>query len=310
MKVIGLGITLLALSLVSCCGQVPIEVEVTQSQDQFLLGEALPVVVRVTNRSGQALRLGRDKDWLTFSVDSRDGAVVKRGEVPVEGEFELESSQVAIVRVDLEPYFILALPVRYAIIATFRFGDWRVASPPKTFELIQGSTLWQRQFGIPPAPGATNSLPEVRKYALQQVNLKGQPRLYLRLLDSSGKTLRVTPIGRLVSFAQPEAQVDRASRLHLLYQSGPSAFNYAVFNCQGELVVRQIYDYTLSRPRLPAPDDEGIISVVGGTRRLTDYDLPPRPDDEDRPAEPAATPVTPKSPGPTNAVKAPTAPTR
>jgi hypothetical protein len=33
-------------------------VEVTLEQGQFLPGEALPVAVRVTNRSGQTVRLG------------------------------------------------------------------------------------------------------------------------------------------------------------------------------------------------------------------------------------------------------------
>ena len=78
--------------------------EVTLEQEQFLGGEALPAAVRVTNRSGQTLHFGSEPDWLTFLVESRDGfIVVKNGEVPVLGEFTLESSKVATRHVDLAP---------------------------------------------------------------------------------------------------------------------------------------------------------------------------------------------------------------
>ena len=94
MKALGLwlGLCVAAGSPVSA----QVTVEVTQDQDQFLPGEALPTAVRITNRSGQTLHLGRDEDWLTFSVQARDVEVVpKTGEVPVVGEFDLESSRVA-----------------------------------------------------------------------------------------------------------------------------------------------------------------------------------------------------------------------
>jgi hypothetical protein len=159
--------------------------------------------------------------------------------------------------------------------------------------VVAGTTLWEQEVGVPQGPGATNTLPEVRRYALVQVNgLNGQIRLYLRLSDAQGNGLRVSSIGRLVSFGRPEPQLDNVSRLHLIYQSGPSAFTYVVFNPRGDLVVRQTYDYIATRPRLRRGDD-GNISVIGGVRRLTDYDVPPRLNDEDQLPEPAPRPAAP-----------------
>src|SRR5207302_7413735 len=134
---------------------------------------------------------------------------------------------------------------------------------------------------VPPAPGATNAAPEVRKYILQQANyLKGQIRLYLRLTDASGaKTFRVFPIGTLLSFSRPDFQVDKVSRLHALYESGPHSFSYTVFSPDGDLLVRQSYDFKTTRARLKV-DDEGNISVAGGSRRMTANDVPP-PDTTD-----------------------------
>ncbi|SRR6266446_490744 len=272
-----LCLTLLSASLSPLAAQV--RVEVALDQDQFLPGEALPVAVRVTNRSGQTLRLGAEEDWLTFSVESRDGLVVaKTGDVPVTGEFVLDSSKVATKRVDLAPYFSLSEPGRYEIVATVRIKDWNheVASPPKGFDIIQGARLWEQDFGLPKTSGASNAIPEVRKYILQRASyLKAQLRLYLRVTDAAGtRAFRVFPIGPMVSFSRPEPQVDRMSNLHVLYQDGPHSFSYAVFNPDGNLTTRQTYEYVNSRPRL-AVDEDGKFYVLGGLRRPAANDMPP-----------------------------------
>ena len=277
MKPLGLwlGIWIAALSPISA----QVTVEVTQDQDQFLPAEAMPTAVRITNRSGQSLRLGREQDWLTFSVQSPGAAVVpKTGEVPVMDEFVLESSKVATKRVDLAPYFSLNRSGHYSVTATIRIKDWNqdITSPPRTFDIIEGAKLWEQEIGVPNSAGPPNATPEVRKYILQQANyLKSQLRLYLRLTDASGsKTFRVFSIGPMVSFSRPEAQVDKFSNLHLFYQDAAHSFRYTVVSPDGEIVARQIYDYVDKRPRLQ-PDMDGKILVTGGVRRVTPNDVPP-----------------------------------
>lgn len=276
MKTSGLGAVLLLVSLVSASSQVT--VEVTQGQDQFLQGESLPVAVRITNRSGQPLHLGAESDWLTFSMESRDGFVVPRnGEAPVAGEFVLESSKVAVKRVDLAPYFALTRAGRYGIVANVHIKDWGrdVTSRPHYFDIIDGARLWEQEVGVPKAPGSADAAPEMRRYVLQQANyIKGQLRLYLRVTDGYGKAIRVFQVGPMVSFGQPEPQVDRLSNLHVLYQYGPVSFSYSEFDLNGNILARQVYDYTGTRPRLKM-DDDGKISVTGGSRRLTANDIPP-----------------------------------
>src|ERR1700690_1073710 len=102
-----------------------VTVNLTLDQDQFLPSETLPVAVHVTNQSGQPLHLGADPNWLTFSVEAADNfIVVKNSDPPVQGEFELDSSQVATKRVDLAPYFDLKQSGHYQIIATVHLKDW------------------------------------------------------------------------------------------------------------------------------------------------------------------------------------------
>jgi hypothetical protein len=288
-----LALGFLAASLLAAPAQIT--VEVLLDQDQFLVGESLPVGARITNLSGQTLRLGAETDWLTFDIESARGSVVqKTGDVPVAGEFTLQSSRMATKRVDLAPYFTLTQPGRYFLTATVRITDWPRTIPPskqKGFDVIEGAKLWEQEFGIPVPPGVTNATPEVRKYILQQANyLKGQIRLYLRLTDATGsKTFRVFPIGTLLSFSRPEFQVDKFSRLHVLYESGPHSFSYSVFSPDGSLLVKQSYDFKTTRSRLKV-DDDGNISVMGGSRHVTPNDLPPPETtegvDEAKPAKP------------------------
>ncbi len=292
MKYYGIPLGLLLVSLLGANAQV--SVEVTQEQDQFLPGEALAVAVRITNRSGQTLRLGADADWLTFTIENRNGRVVpKTGDVPVAGEFTLESSKVATKRLNLAPYFMLSEPGHYSVVATLHLKEWgrELSSPPKEFDLIQGGRLWEQEIGVPQAGANSNAPPELRRYVLQQANyLKKQLRLYLRVTDSYGKDVCVRPVGPLVSFSRPTPQVDRFSNLHVLYQAGPRYFTYSVFNPDGELLTRKTYEFGASRPRLRV-DDEGKIMVVGGLRHFRATDVPtPTPEEleEDAPPNPAS----------------------
>lgn len=253
-----------------------VTVELTVDQKQFLPGEALPVAAKITNRSGQRLHLGADPGWLTFNVESVDGpSVVKLGDVPVMGEFDLESSQMAIKRVDLEPYFSLSQPGRYRILATLHIKDWaaETTSVPVSFDVINGVTLWTQDFGVP----STNSgrQPEVRTYSLIKANyLATQLRLYAQVSNpADGQVIKVRAIGGLVSFSQPEAVVDRHSRLHILYQNGARVFNYTILDPAGTIVGQEVYEYISSRPRL-AVDEQGEVVVVGGTRHLKPEEMP------------------------------------
>jgi len=284
---------LLLATLASASAQVM--VEVTQDQQEFLPGESLPVAVRIINRSGQQLHFGADPEWLTFTMETKDGKIVdKIGETPVLGEFDLDSSEMATKRVDLAPYFVLGQEGQYLITATVRIKKWSedVSSRPHPFDIIQGAKLWEQEVGVPPAGKAISAPPQVRHYILQQANyLRGQIRLYLRVVDEYGKSLQVVPIGPMVSFGHPDPPlIDRSSNLHVLYQNGPASFSYTVFNPNGELLVRQLHDYVNTRPRLRT-DVNGQIAVIGGVRHLTANDIPPSSPDEDAgapPAKPAA----------------------
>jgi hypothetical protein len=253
-----------------------IAVEMVLDQEQYLPAEEFLAGVRITNHSGQTLHLGEDTDWVVFSIEKLvGGAVAKLSDPPVQGGFDLESTKRATMRVDLAPCYDLREPGRYAISATVKIKEWNKILTTKSvpFDIIEGTKLWEQTFGVP-RPGPAGQPPEVRKYTLQQANyLKNQLRLYLRVSAADGRVLKLMNVGPMISFGQPEPQLDAQNSLHLLYQNGARTFDYRVINPDGEIKVRQTYEYTDTRPRLRL-DDNGKIIVVGGTRRLTADDLP------------------------------------
>jgi hypothetical protein len=267
------AVLLAALFVSRAAAQVTVELDT--DQDQFLPSEKLILAVKITNRSGQVLHLGEDPAWLTFNVESTDGfLVIKNGEVPVVGPFDLESSQMAIKRVDLQPYFQMTQQGHYRVTATLRIKQWssKLESDPKTFDIINGAKLWAQDFGI---STGTNGPPLARKYTLEQANyLKEQLRLYVQVSDPPESVIyKVTALGPMVSFSHTEAQVDRFSRLKVLWQTGAQTFSYSVVNPDGSVAEQQTYDNLTSRPRLVMNGD-GDVVVLGGTRRMKPTEYP------------------------------------
>jgi hypothetical protein len=278
MKNLGLWLALLLASAGAVSAQV--EVEVVLDQNQFLPSEATPAIVRIVNHSGQTLHFGKD-NWLTFSVEARDGYIVsKNGEVPIAHEFDLGSSRVAKVHVDLAPYFSIAKLGSYSVTASVNLDQWstQLTSVPRKFEVIGGTRIWELEFGVPATASATNhGEPEVRKYILQQASYLKHIKLYLRVAaGDESRVIRVFPIGPMISFSRPQTQLDKLCNLHLLYQDGSRTFNYSVINPDGEVIARQTHHYTDSPPRLKV-DQSGNVLVLGGMRVLADSDFPPAP---------------------------------
>lgn len=255
------------------CGSAQVTVELVLDQDQYLRDESIPVKLRITNRSGRPLKLGGAADWLNFTVESRDGhSVARLRDLSLKEEFTVESSMVATRQVDITPLFNIGWPGRYTILAQVRIPEWNheILSKPKTFSVTGSASLWEQVVGVPGDGG----VPEVRKYILQQANVK-HLKLYVRVTDESEhRTFKLMPVGQMVSFSRPEAQADKESNLHLLFQSGARSFIYAVVTPQGDLILRQRHDYARTRPTLRI-SEEGRIVVAGGQRFFSKGDFPP-----------------------------------
>jgi hypothetical protein len=277
-----------------------VTVELAPGQEQFLPGESMVVAVKITNQSGRPLHFGAEANWLTFSVESLDSfVVIKTGEVPVAGEFDLESSQMGTKRVDITPYFTMTRPGRYKLIATLRVKDLSASttSAPKVFDIISGAKLWTQDFGVP----STSGTPEMRKFSLEQASyFNSSMRLFVQVGDVGESVVyKTTQLGQTLSFSRPEAQVDRKSILHVLWQSGAQAFSYCQVDYAGTVVRRDTYDDATTHPRLGV-NDAGDVVVLGGVRRM-------KPGETAVTEAPAAVPVEVAAPAQAPAIAPPPA---
>jgi hypothetical protein len=248
-------------------------------QDQYLPDEDVQLKVRIINRSGQPITLGEGNDWISFEVLGEHQTVMsKLGEMPVKGPFTLQSGEAITKEFNPTPYFDFRHPGTYTIGAIIKFPQWnqQVMCKPKVFTLFEGVPLadfGNLSFGVPPPPGVTNAAPVVRHYSLVRVTLMDQMKLYFKLTDDAGRTLRCFVLGRMVSFGSPNVQMDRDNNAHVLFQTGAKTFDYTVVDPNGAIVARQFHEYTDTRPVMHLTED-GRIFILGGRRLLTMNDIP------------------------------------
>jgi len=255
---------------------------------QYVPGEAVPVAVRLVNNSGQTMHFGAE-DWVSFTIEGRGGMIVpKAGDPPLVHDFDLPASERATQHVDLQPYFELAKPGHYTVTASVRIKDWsaEMTSKAKGFDIINGTPVWEQEFGVPQSSPTNHALPEIRKYALQQATFANSMKLYFRLTDSSdAKSLRVYALGPMISFSNPQEKLDDQSNLHILYQTGSRIYNYSVITPDGNMTTHQTFVYGQATPRLGTERKSGKIVVVGGVRKISPDDIP-KPDPAHPPEPP------------------------
>jgi hypothetical protein len=280
MRKLGLFSALVLLAALPLEAQLNgVTAELQLGQNEYLPDEDLQLKVRITNRSGQEITLGTDNNWLVLSIVGENNRLCPAlGNMPIQGEFSLLSGEVGTRSLNPTPYFDFRGLGRYHISARIRIPQWgeEIVCKPVAFTVTYGVSLpsfANLQFGMPTAPGATNAAPEVRSYTLLKSNHLKETDLYFRLTSSTGKVLHVFPIARMLSFSDPQAQIDRFNNLHVLCQIGARAFSYCVINPDGRWIARQTWVYTNTRPGLRVNAD-GEIYVADGARQLSPGDYP------------------------------------
>jgi hypothetical protein len=251
-----------------------IELRLSLDREFFLAGEDLEVAVKVANFSGAPLKLGEQPDWLKFSLERSDSGVVsKRSEVEESGSFTLEHATVGTLRFNLAPHFAVGRPGSYRVTAqaTLPHSGEVFTSDTKTIELVRGVQLNpDRVIGVTLPDGTTVK----RKFILQQVNFMRKVQLYLRIMDGEETTnIKVTNLGKLVSFDPPKWVVDRQNRFHVLHRVDAASSSYHLFLPDGTLERRELYRFTASTPELRV-NEAGEVAVVGGIRRPSSGDVP------------------------------------
>ncbi|MGI8820171.1 MAG: hypothetical protein ACR2ID_04790 [Chthoniobacterales bacterium] len=242
-----------------------IQVELKFPRVQYVAYEPVVATVRITNLAGRDIDLHDDggERWFGFEVTANEGRLVAPTRVLSEEPLRIASGQTVTHKINLTPSYPIQDFGPYHIRANIYFADLNrfFYSPTKVVQVGDARTIWQRSVGVPdgqPDAGA------VRTYSLLSNRFPDHTKLYIRVEDrSTGTVYSTSPLGRSISYGDPETELDPANQLHVLHCVAPRTWSYSKIGLNGQVLARSTFMETKSRPHLRRAAG-GAIAVRGG----------------------------------------------
>jgi hypothetical protein len=263
------SLALAVLFLATVTARAQIEVDLKFKRLQYIAYEPVIATVTITNLAGRDIELRDDNDqhWHGFEVTANEGRTLAPLHQRSEPPLKIAAGTSVTRKIDLTPLFpITDLGVYHARANVF-FADLNkfFYARARVFEVTNARPIWQRTVGDPGADG-------VRTYSLMTNRFPDHTSLYVRVEDKANSLVYATySLGRLISFDEPHAEVDRNNQLHVLQCSAPRVWSYSVIGLDGRLLKHTTYAQTRSSPHLNRAAD-GKVAVAGGM-----IDLPVAP---------------------------------
>ncbi|CAN5496436.1 hypothetical protein BH18VER1_BH18VER1_15920 [soil metagenome] len=259
------AIVLLAAFFIANAARAQIQVELKFSRLQYVAYEPVTATVKITNRAGREIEL-RDDDgqrWFGFEVTAGEGRFLPRERDESEPPLRIESGETVTRKINITPLFPVQDLGPYHVRAHVFFGDLKrfFYSQAKVFQVTDARPIWQRTVGIPDGmPGAGG----IRTYSLLSNRFSDHTKLYVRVEDkNTGAVYSTFPIGRVIAFDEPQAELDSGNTLHVLHCAAPRTWAYSQIGLNGEIIRRATFMETKKRPRL-ARTSTGAVGVRGG----------------------------------------------
>jgi hypothetical protein len=242
-----------------------VQVDVALKRSLYMVYEPLICNVTITNLSGGTLTLEdtpREK-WFGFQIETVDGRPLP----PVNPDYrnqpiEVEAGQTLTRSINLTPLYPLSEFGTYRLRATVyssQIGKYFI-SPQLNVEITEGRQLWQQTVGVPAGLGQGRA----RTFTILAHRLPRTTMLYLRVEDKeAGIIYCTTQLGRFITFASPDIEIDGGNQIHILQNTAPKAFLYSHFDVNGKVIKQQAYQAYDSKPYLVRKPDASV-AVVGG----------------------------------------------
>ena len=268
------------LSLAQAQG-VAVYAALSLEQDRLLPDEIRHLKLSLENRSGQDLKIGTTRDWLSFIIlgdKNRVVAPVGTNDVPTGGLKTVPTGETATSDFNLTPYFDFRQPGQYTVKATIKLPQWQeeITTDPVSFTIVNGIPLANMpvlEVGVPYVRSGEPAM--IHRFRLEKSDSPSGAKLYVRVTDRSGsQTWRLTQLGAYFAYSDPDVKLDRYNVLHVLHQTNAKLFTYCAVDTLGRILVRQTFQYTTQRPVLVS-DANGDVQIAGGTRVPSENDLPP-----------------------------------
>ncbi len=266
-------ITLILAALVLLLGgqaAAQIDVRLNPIRKEFLLGENVVLQLTLTNRTDRSIVLKNTpgRPWLVFTItQSGSTSTISPVAIPRFPETTLTPGSKRSFQVDLKPYFRFNRANSYKAIASVRMPDMHTAfsSNRAGFVLSYGGNV--NSFTV--QAGGQNL-----QMCVKLMRVGDKDHLFGQVLNNDTRTvLGACAVGPYLNFMQPRIMLDRAQNLHILCQSTPKLFSYAVMGTNGKRLHHRVLQ------RTGGPVD--LVSTGGGIHLLglADY-VPPKPEEE------------------------------
>jgi hypothetical protein len=241
-----------ALFLIALPAQAQIQVELKLKRLQCIAYEPIIATLTITNLAGRDIELRDDNDqhWFGFEVTANEGRTVGPLRPVPEPPLQIAAETSVTRKIDLGKRFPVADLGVYHVRANVFFADLNkfFYAQVKVFEVTPARPIWQVTVGDPPGGGE-------RTYSLLTNRFPDHTSLYVRVQDkANGLVYSTYSLGRIISFEEPHAEVDRDNQLHVLQCSAPRLWSYSIVGLDGRLPsARQLR----AGPQHPAPAADG-----------------------------------------------------
>jgi hypothetical protein len=262
---IALPLTCLFIGITTLQAQIQVDLKLPRLQ--FIAHEPVIATLGITNLAGRDVDL-HDADgqsWFGFEVTGAEGQPIGlAGATTEQLPLRIEAGKRVTRKINLTPLYQVHDFGTYHVRAHVYFSDLSkfFYSQTKVFEVTDARPIWQRTVGIPegnPESGAA------RTYSLLSNRFPDHTSLYVRVEDKdSGIVYATYSLGRIISFDEPQAELDQTNRLHVLHCAAPRNWSYSEIGLNGELLAHSSFMETKSRPRL-THTPAGDVTVRGGT---------------------------------------------
>jgi len=250
-----------ALFLVTLSAEAQIQVDLKFKRRQYIAYEPIIATVTITNLAGRDIELRDDNEqhWYGFEVTAGEGrtlAPIRQGN---EAPLQIAAGTSVTRKINLTPLFPITDLGVYHVRANVFFADLNkfFYARAKVVEVTNARPIWRRTVGDPQGGG-------VRTYSMMTNRFPDHTSLYVRVEDQENSLVYSTfSLGRVISFDEPHAEVDRENQLHVLHCSAPRVWSYSIVGLDGRLLKHTNYSQTRSSPKLRRTA-EGAVAVSGG----------------------------------------------
>jgi hypothetical protein len=243
-----------------------IQVDLKLKRLQYIAYEPVVATLAITNLAGRDIELhdGDGQSWLGFEITgNEDEPIAPLSSDSAQPPLKIQAGQRVTRQIDLAPLYPVHDFGAYHVRTHVYFADLGkfFYSGTRVFEVTDARPIWQETVGIPTGAAAAG---EARTYSLLTNRFPDHTSLYVRVQDKdTGIVYATYSLGRSIAFEQPQAEIDRASQLHVLHCAAPRAWSYSRIGLNGELLQHSSFMETKSRPRL-VHSGNGEVAVRGG----------------------------------------------